>query len=122
VPTVLIVDDDPDVRRVFRTALSFTGYWVQEAGDVLSAVRLLDINPPDLVILDLGLPFISGHAVREEIAAHAHTRHIPIIVVTGSSMEAPAGVACVLRKPVSPDELIAAVQRCLTSRVPPLES
>jgi DNA-binding response OmpR family regulator len=122
VPTVLIVDDEPDVRRIFRIALSLAGYRVQEAGDVLSAVRLLDISPPNLVILDLGLPFISGHAIRQEIAAHAHTRDIPIIIVTGSSMEAPPAVACVLRKPVSPDELVAAVKHSLTSRVPPLES
>src|SRR5690348_16284282 len=100
----MIVEDDADLRRMFRTALALAGYAVVESGDGLHALRLLDGSaPPDAVILDLGLPIVSGVAVRQEIAAQAHTRHVPVIVVTGEPgdhdrLEA----ACVLRKPVTP--------------------
>jgi CheY-like chemotaxis protein len=60
---------------------------------------------------------VGGRDVQRELAAHEHTEHIPVIVVTGES----DGVneqdfACVLRKPVDPDELVAAVRRCIAAR------
>jgi DNA-binding response OmpR family regulator len=113
---VLIVEDDRDLRRMFRTALTVSGFHVMEAPDGLDALRLLDIEPPDLVILDLGLPLVSSHVVRQELAAQAHTRDIPVVVVTGSSSgHADLNVACLLRKPVAPEELVATVRRCLAS-------
>jgi CheY-like chemotaxis protein len=116
VETILIVEDDADVRRMLRTALVLAGYGVIEAGDGLDALRVLDANPPHAVILDLGLPMMSGQAVLQEIAAHAHTRHIPVIVVTGQPGDhQELDAACVLRKPVSPDRLIHTVQTCIGS-------
>jgi DNA-binding response OmpR family regulator len=110
----LIVEDDADLRHVFRTALALSGYRVQEAGDGLEALKLLDCDPPDLVVLDLGLPIVSGLEVRQEIAAHSHTRDIPVVVVTGSVV-APETleVACVLYKPVTIDSLLKTVKSCL---------
>jgi CheY-like chemotaxis protein len=63
--------------------------------------------------LDLGLPIVSGYAVRTEIAAQSHTRHIPVVVVTGTEPDAPLDVPCLLRKPVSSEALVAAVNKCL---------
>ena len=86
----------------------------QEAGDGLDALRLIDASPPDLVVLDLGLLLTSGQIVQAEIAARAHTRRIPVVIVTGSRDDhSDLAVACVLRKPVSPDDLIQTVRRCL---------
>lgn len=113
--TVLVVEDNADLRMMFRTALALDGFRVLEADDGLMALRLLDASPPDIVILDLGLPIISGHVVREEIAAQADLRNIPVVIVTGGPAGNPQGVACVLRKPVLPDELIRTVRRCLTA-------
>ena len=114
--TVLIVEDDEDLRHLFRTALALAGYDVIEAGDGLEALRWIDQSPPDLVILDLLLPRISGLVVQQEITAQAVTRQIPIVVITGSTMAADdLDVACFLRKPVSPDQLIETVRSCLTS-------
>ena len=114
--TILIVEDDEDLRRLFRTALSLAGYAVVEAGDGMEALRWIDHSPPDLVILDLLLPRVSGLAVHQEITAQAVTREIPIIVITGSGMPAQdVDVACFLRKPISPDQLLQVVRRCLTS-------
>ena len=115
----MIVEDDAELRHLFRTALSLGGYRVQEAGDGLEALKLLDSNPPDLVVLDLGLPLVSGYEVRQEIAAQAHTRHIPIVVVTGSPVvPATLDVACVLYKPVSVDELLRTINRCIEAVSP----
>jgi DNA-binding response OmpR family regulator len=114
--TILIVEDDEDLRHLFRTALVLAGYDVVEARDGLEALRWIDQSPPDLVILDLLLPRISGLVVQQEIAAQAVTRQIPIVVITGSTMSADGlDVACFLRKPVSPDQLIATVRSCLTA-------
>ena len=113
--TVLVVEDNADLRIMFRTALTLDGFRVLEADDGLAALRLLDSTPVDIVVLDLGLPIISGHVVRQEIAAQADLRDIPIVIVTGGPAGNPDGVACVLRKPVLPDELVRTVRRCLAS-------
>lgn len=114
--TILIVEDDEDLRRLFRTALVLSGYDVMEAGNGLEALQRIDQAPPDLVVLDLLLPGVSGLVVQQEIAAQAVTRHIPIVVITGSAiLGSDLDVACFLRKPVSPDRLVEAVQNCLAS-------
>ena len=114
--TILVVEDDEDLRRLYRTALTLAGYDVFEAGDGLEALQRIDHSPPDLVVLDLLLPRLNGIAVRQEIAAQAVTRQIPIVVITGSGMEpGDMKVACFLRKPISPDRLVETVRSCLKS-------
>ena len=67
-------------------------------------------------MLDLMLPDINGMVVRQEIAAHAHTARIPIVIVTGATIDlSTLGVACVLRKPMTSDELVGVVTNCLTT-------
>lgn len=111
--TILIVEDDEDLRRLLRTALALAGYDVVEAGDGLEALQRIEEAPPRLVVLDLMLPGFSGVMVREELAAHALTRHIPVVVITGTEAPEDLDVDCVLRKPVAVEELLAAVRRCL---------
>lgn len=114
--TVLVVEDDDDLRAMYGFALRTDGFLVREAGDGLDALRILDEDPPDAIVLDLGLPIVSGHVVRQEIAAHAHTRSIPVVVVTAADVTMESlDVACLLRKPVWPDRLIEAVRRCLAA-------
>jgi DNA-binding response OmpR family regulator len=111
--TILIVEDDEDLRRMFRTSLLLEGFDVLEAGSGLDALAWIDREPPDLVVLDLMLPTVSGVAVRQEIAAHVLTRDIPVVVVTGTAMNVDQlDVECVLRKPIGPEALVAAVKRC----------
>ena len=113
---VLIVEDDPDWRRLLRNALMLAGYDVQEARGGFEALRRLDSAPPDLVVLDLGLPGIDGYAVRDELAAHVHTREIPVVIITASTDDlASLTVNCVLRKPVTPSAVVDAVAKCLGS-------
>jgi CheY-like chemotaxis protein len=114
--TILVVEDDEDLRRLFRTALTLAGYDVIEAGDGLEALQRIDQAIPDLVVLDLVLPGMSGMVVQQELAAQTLTRQIPVVVITGTAVEpGDLAVACLLRKPVSPDDLIEAVKKCLSS-------
>lgn len=111
---MLVVEDDDTLSRLFRTTLSLAGFDVRTAGDGIQALREIDSAPPDLVVLDIGLPHISGLGVRQEIAAHARTRDIPIVIVTGSAMPLEdANARCVLRKPIHLNQLVDAVRCCL---------
>jgi DNA-binding response OmpR family regulator len=113
---VLVVEDNADLRRMFRITLALAGFDVDEAGDGLDALRRIDLRRPDLVVLDIGLPTISGVVVQQEIAAQAYTRQIPVVIVTGMAMNLDhLNVACVLRKPVEPEELVETVRSCLAA-------
>jgi DNA-binding response OmpR family regulator len=102
---------------MFRWILATSGFDVREAGDGYEALVLLEQHPPDLVVLDLGLPRVDGLSVQAEIAAQVLTRDIPVVIVTAAHLDLThLDVACVLRKPVDADELLATVQRCLVSR------
>jgi DNA-binding response OmpR family regulator len=117
---ILIVEDDEPLRRMIRHAMALSGYEVQEAGNGLHALHLIDTHPPDAVILDLALPIVSGRAVLAEIAAHAHMREIPFIVITGTpGRHDGLGVVSVLRKPFEMDRLLTAVRGCIAPGVPP---
>ncbi len=101
---------------MYRAALSLAGFEIIEAHDGLAALHVLEQRSADLVVLDLMLPNIDGLTVQQEIAAQASTRDIPILIVTGSTLRLDdVKVPCILRKPVSPDDLVAAVRRCLAS-------
>jgi DNA-binding response OmpR family regulator len=109
----LVVEDDEDLRRVLRLALTFEGFDVVQATDGLEALRLIEKASPDIILLDLGLPGVSGHDVLSELSLRADLR-IPIVVVTASRERLDhLSVECVLRKPVKLDELIQTVRRCL---------
>jgi len=111
---ILIVEDNSDLRRMFKTALSLAGFDVDEAADGLEALRVVEERRPDLVVLDLVLRALDGLSVQQELAARAATANIPIVIVTGSTIDTDnVEVACVLRKPVMPDELIRTVRQCL---------
>ncbi len=102
---------------MFRQSLTFVGVDSQEAADGFDALRLLDSSGPfDAVVLDLGLPVVSGYVVRQEIASHAHLRRIPVIVVTGLPGEhSELDAACILHKPVDPEHLIRTIRRCIAA-------
>ena len=114
--TVLVVEDDPELRSLYRTALTLAGYAVVATIDGVDALRHLESHSADLVILDMGLPCLRGDDVQREMSAHADTRGIPIVVVTGEETHVsnPSDYACVLRKPLDLHDLVAAVARCLS--------
>jgi DNA-binding response OmpR family regulator len=108
---VLVIEDDGELRRLYRTALLLDGFDVAEAGNGLEALRHLESTPFDLIVLDMGLPALSGRAFLLELTAKAGTRKIPVVIVTGSSKTFTSlKVARVLRKPVSTDQLVETVR------------
>ena len=113
---ILLVEDEIELRRLWRIALVLNGFEVEEAGDGIDALRRIEQRRPDLVVLDIGLPTLSGWSVQQEIAAHAQTSELPVVIVTGGVV-APgsAKVSCLLHKPVTPDVLVRTVQACLSS-------
>ena len=115
--TVLIVEDDFDLRHIFADTLSLAGFRVLEAVDGVAALQIIENNPPHLVILDLTLPMLDGLSVRAEMASHGNTRDIPVVVVTGRSGDLDQKLRddCVLRKPVTPERLVATVRECLAA-------
>jgi DNA-binding response OmpR family regulator len=100
---------------LYRATLAIEGYGVVVAGNGIDALRQFDLDGPDALVLDLGLPLLGGRDVQRELAAHAETRAIPIVVVTGSDTSDlnEADFTCILRKPIQPEDLVAAIRRCL---------
>jgi CheY-like chemotaxis protein len=112
--TILVVEDDAALRTFYRSALHIAGYHVLAVEDGIDALRRIESDRPDLVVLDLGLPRLSGRDVRRDLAANILTKDIPIVVVTGDTRDLnPTEFTCVLRKPVTPEALIDAVEKCL---------
>ena len=115
---MLIVEDDRDLRRIFAETLSLAGFRVLEVDDGVTALQMIENDPPHLVILDLTLPMLDGLSVRAEMASHGDTRDIPVVVVTGRSEGFSKKLRdqdCVLRKPITPERLVATVRQCLAA-------
>jgi response regulator RpfG family c-di-GMP phosphodiesterase len=112
---VLVVDDDPLLRTLLRTTFEHADMVVDEADDARTAAWHVELELPDVVILDIGLPGPSGLDWARALRASPRTSSIGIVVLTGGDIderEAEAvGAAAVLRKPFSPLEVLAAVER-----------
>ena len=114
--TVLVVEDDDDLRRLYARTLTLAGYRVKEARGGFEALRLIDSEHPDAIVLDLMMPGVDGFAVLNELTGQAHTRQIPIVVVTGVSGDLQwIEAKCLLKKPATPERVVQAVRECLAS-------
>ena len=113
---VLVVDDEPAIRRFLRVSLSAHGYTIVEAGDGQSALSAVSADRPDLVILDLGLPDLDGIQVTRLLREWTH---IPIIILSVRGQEADkiaaldAGADDYVTKPFGAGELLARMRVAL---------
>ena len=113
---ILVVDDDPTVRRLLRRCLELSSYTVEESGSAGEALDRIHRDVYDLVFLDLNLPDRSGHEVLEEIRADPATRLLPVVVLTGTGTTEERirayreGATDFLPKPFAPEELIPRVR------------
>jgi DNA-binding response OmpR family regulator len=118
-PRILIVEDDAELRAMLRAVLTLEGFDVDVARNGYEGLQRIDRNPPQLVLLDLGLPDVGGLIVLDDLAARRDTRNIPVVVVTGSTESLKdVDARCILRKPVSPDQIVSAVKDCLANGDP----
>lgn len=114
--TILIVDDDPDVRLGLTMMLKAQGYHVAAAGDTISAMRLAVVERPDLAILDIGLPGGEGYIVMERFRSLPSLAAVPVVVLTGRDPESvrpraeSLGAVAVLGKPASSPDLLRAIR------------
>jgi DNA-binding response OmpR family regulator len=121
-PAVLVADDDPHIVELVSYRLERAGYDVIPATDGQEALSLLEQHRPDLAVLDVMMPRLSGYDITRELRRSEPTRNIPVILLTGCAQESDiqlgfeAGADDYLRKPFSPEELRARVQAILGRR------
>jgi len=114
--SILVVDDEPQIRRVLRTTLTFRGYEISEAASGEDALEMAKKIKPDLILLDVNLPGISGIEVCKEIRRWTDT---PIIMLTVRNAERDkvvaldAGADDYVTKPFGIEELLARVRASL---------
>lgn len=118
--SVLVVEDNEHAAYLLRTLLEHAGYAVIVSPDGRDALTKLEsLEPVDLVVLDLMLPYVSGYQVLIEARRHPRWQHVPIVVVTARTLEMDAvraletGANDFVRKPFLPEELIARVRRAI---------
>lgn len=117
--TILVVDDDPDIRELIQAILEGDGHNVTLAADGQEALNKLKRRPYDLVVLDIMMPTMSGYEVLEQILAMPSRASTPVIVVTakhdptGVMREVKGGAIDHLAKPFLPEELEDVVARAL---------
>jgi two-component system cell cycle response regulator DivK len=118
---ILIVEDHPDVRRVLSLSLRHLGYEILETNNGASGIALTLSEIPDLVLVDLSLPDVSGLEIAKGIKQNPRTAEIPLIALSGHSEReiAPkaleAGMAAYLMKPIDTQKLVEVIEK-LTQR------
>ena len=108
---ILVVEDDDDTREQVSDLLTGEGYQVVPVADGGKALAVLAQLKPDLILLDLMLPVVSGWEVLAELTANPALGTIPVVVMSAFVDQALPGVACALRKPLGVDELRSVVRR-----------
>ena len=125
--TVLVVDDEPNVRDYLAQILLDAGFNVVTAGDGNAAMEMIRSNPPDFISLDLVMPRKSGHKLLYELRKDRRLSRIPVLIVTAHARDelgegdlkdivdnrVIAGPGVYLEKPVKPLDYVRCVQRAL---------
>lgn len=113
---VLIVEDDADLRRLYAVGLSHRGYKVRLAANGQDAIERVEVERPDVIVLDIIMPVMDGWEVIERINT-AGKSAIPVIVLSGTPRpnddEFPSSLCDWVQKPTSLDELGSAIERCV---------
>lgn len=119
---VLVVDDEPDVLLLCRLNLQQRGHEVLEAAEGRHALELARERHPDVIVLDLMLPGMTGYEVLETLKADPRTSDIPVLVLTAKSLRADRershglGAANFLTKPFLPNELCELVDSLVSKK------
>jgi len=114
--TILYVEDNEFNRKIVRQLLAQTKYRLREAVDGESGVRAAQDQPPDLILMDVQLPKMSGLDATRQLRADPRTAAVPIIVITSYALSGDAekakaaGASAYLAKPYSPRDLLAKIR------------
>ncbi len=118
-PTVLLVDDEPDLIELLQYALENAGYRVVTAGDGEEGLRVAEEERPDLAVLDIMMPKMDGIQLTQRLRENAQLRLTPILMLTARAEEGDeiagldAGADDYVTKPVSPKKLVTRVKAML---------
>jgi CheY-like chemotaxis protein len=123
--TVLVVDDEIDIRRLLRRVLEDRGYRVLEADRGHTAMRMLKERTPDVLILDAMLPEVHGFEIARRMKGTERFGHVPIVMVSAvyrgwrfaEDLKASYGVDAYIEKPFRVGDVVAAVEKALAGRV-----
>lgn len=120
---ILLVDDDPRLTSALRRTLSYEGYQISTVSDGESALNQIRLNPPDLLILDLMLPGISGMEVCRRLRSAGETMAVLMLTARDAVADRVSGLETgaddYLVKPFATEELLARVKALLRRRPPP---
>ena len=125
---VLVVDDDPNMHQVLKHYLEGKGYQTLNASSGKQAIELATNELPDLILLDVGMPDMSGLSALRELKKAETTRLIPVIVITAHAdrtthLESKtSGAAAFLTKPFRSAELLDVLQKLLPPDTLPIDS
>jgi len=125
--TILVVDDEPNVRQYLATLLEDAGFQVVSAGDGEEALEIIKEKAPDFISLDLIMPRKSGHRLLHELRRNRQWARIPVLIVTAHARDelgagelqdlldnrVMSGPGTYLEKPVNPLTYVRSVQRAL---------
>ena len=118
---ILAVDDEKHIVRLVQVNLERAGYEVVTANDGKEALEKVESETPDLVVLDVMMPYMDGFEVLQNLRRNPSTRDIPVIMLTAKAQDQDvfkgwqSGVDCYLTKPFNPIELLAFVKRIFDS-------
>lgn len=119
---ILAVDDERHIVRLVEVNLARAGYQVVTAYDGREALLKVESEKPDLVVLDVMMPYMDGFEVLRNLKANPLTAEIPVIMLTAKAQDADvfrgwqSGVDCYLTKPFNPMELLTFVKRIFDSQ------
>lgn len=124
-PTILLVDDDPDIVQAMRTVLEAKGYRVVTAGDGHAGLAVAECEAPNLVVVDMMMPKQSGFLVLQKLKSRAAGPHV--IMITGNeggrhrAYAEMLGVDDYLRKPFGMDKLLESIARLCPPQTVPVQ-
>ncbi|HEV2316099.1 MAG TPA: response regulator [Thermoplasmata archaeon] len=118
-PRILIVEDNPQNLKLVSVIMRGEGYVVVGAQDAVEAQQRIEESPPDLILMDIGLPGMDGYTLTRELRRRSDTTSIPIVAVTSFAMKGDeekareAGCAGYITKPIDRRELLRTVRELL---------
>lgn len=118
--SILVADDDPDIRELVTFKLTQAGYDVKAAADGAQAWAAIDASPPAIALLDIMMPGLSGLDVLRKVRGDSRTASVPVILLTARSRDTDvdtgfeAGATDYVIKPFSPRELVHRVASVLS--------